>query len=78
MCQTGNLYHDDPDYQAWINNLSKKCSCCPECNQEIPCGGLAQGAGCDCMCDCDDNRTCEEIDEEQERELDQIHDLDGF
>ena len=72
MYKTGNLYQDDPEYQAWIDSLVKKCSCCPDCNQEIPCGGLAQGAGCDCMCNCD------EIDDDEEHQLDQLYGLDGW
>ena len=51
---SGSLYHDDPDYQEWINEISKQCDCCPECS-EVPCGGVQCGGFCDMSCRCEDH-----------------------
>jgi len=40
-----------PDYVVaeWMS----QCTCCPHCNQPIPCDGVQAGGMCDDMCDCE-------------------------
>lgn len=49
--EAGNLYEDEPDYQNWMNEISKDCNCCPECSA-VPCGGVQCGGLCDNVCNC--------------------------
>ena len=35
--------HDDPDYQAWVEELAKECAC----SGDRPCDGLMAGGLCD-------------------------------
>ena len=55
MPETGNLYIDDHGYCEFIDECTKKCSCCPDCFQDIPCGGVQGGGVCDEACCCDDS-----------------------
>ncbi|HND34942.1 MAG TPA: hypothetical protein PLA94_33290 [Myxococcota bacterium] len=52
---------------AWLEEAAKSCKCCVQC-WEVPCGGCAQGAGCDnhpCSCDEDpgDDPTEEDLED---------------
>lgn len=42
----------DPEYQAWLDEIAKHCNCCPLCFMDIPCGGVMAGGLCDGMCIC--------------------------
>lgn len=44
----------DQTPQYVINEWKNRCSCCPDCHQEIPCGGVMAGSVCDNFCDCDE------------------------
>ena len=44
---------DETEEAEWINSLISDCTCCSECMQDIPCGGLMAGGLCDSLCRCD-------------------------
>lgn len=61
----GSLYHDDPEYMEFLNEVSKHCSCCPECS-DVPCGGVQCGGFCDDVCHCDEVDNWDEQDIEED------------
>ena len=65
MNDTGNLYQDDPHYQAWIDAISKDCHCCPNCS-DIPFAGVQAGGLCDSACNCDDHDMWDEQEIEED------------
>ncbi len=42
----------DPEYQQWINEISKDCDCCATCG-DVPCAGVMAGGLCDGHCRCE-------------------------
>ena len=44
---------DDPEYQQWLEEAAKKCTCCPVC-WEVPCDGCLAGGICDNICNCEE------------------------
>lgn len=58
--------YNDPAFQAFYNEVAKRCKCCSECGNDTVCGGALQGAGCDriCTCDADADRREREEDED--------------
>lgn len=54
-------YTDNPEYQQWLEELAKECTCCSVC-WDVPCGGCMAGGMCDNMCICEDDECDEECD----------------
>ncbi len=44
----------DPSYQAFLEQCSRDCTCCPDCTQDRPCDGTMAGGLCYQVCRCDD------------------------
>lgn len=61
--------HHTPEYQEFIEDVSRTCECCPSCAIEFPCGSCMAGGPCDsseCTCgtDWEDEDFCEYGDDE--------------
>jgi len=41
------------EYQKWLDEMEKDCTCCPICS-EVPCDGVCAGGFCDEMCTCNE------------------------
>ena len=59
--------HQTEEYQRFVAEQVKHCSCCEECNHSRPCDGVLAGGPCDQACTCDSDRAQREFLKEQEQ-----------
>jgi len=43
----------DAEYEKFVEECAKECTCCPDC-WDVPCGGCLSGGICDNICFCND------------------------
>ena len=43
----------DAEYEKFVEECAKECTCCPDC-WDVPCDGCLSGGICDNICFCND------------------------